>query len=152
MKAYYLTKNGDADRAFELRDYDVESPGDDEVSIKVECFGLNFADVLARRGLYQDCPKLPCVIGYDVAGTVLESGSNADEFKVGDRVVALTRFGGYAQSATTMKEGVAKIPKDLPFAKATVLATQACTAYYCAYECGKCIRAIKCLYRRPQEA
>jgi len=135
MKAYYLIKNGDANIAFDLRDHKVDNPGADDVSIKVECFGLNFADVLARRGLYQDCPPLPCVIGYDVTGTVHEVGRDVKEFEQGDRVVALTRFGGYAEYATTMKEGVAKIPADLSYSKATVLATQACTAYYCAYEC-----------------
>ena len=135
MKAYFLTKNADADKAFELREHSAKAPGPDDVTIDVKSFGLNFADVLARRGLYQDCPALPAVIGYDVAGIVSENGSNVSEFKKGDRVVALTRFGGYAQSATTMKEGVAKIPDNLSFAKATALATQACTAYYCAYEC-----------------
>ena len=135
MKAFYLTKNGDSEHAFELKDHQISKPGNDEVTIKVECFGLNFADVLARRGLYQDCPPKPCVLGYDVAGTVSETGKNVSEFAIGDRVVALTRFGGYAEYANTMKEGVAKIPDDLSFSRATVLAIQACTAYYCAYEC-----------------
>ena len=135
MKAFYLIKNGDASEAFELREHEMQSPGDDEVTIKVESFGLNFADVLARRGLYQDCPPLPCVVGYDVAGKVHEVGKNVDEFQPGDRVVALTRFGGYSEYVNTMKEGVAKIPDDLDYGKATALATQACTAYYCAYEC-----------------
>jgi len=135
MKAFYLSKNADADKAFDLKDHPIQAPGPDDVVIEVKSFGLNFADVLARRGLYQDCPPLPAVIGYDVAGLVHEIGSNTTEFKKGDRVVALTKFGGYSQYATTMKEGVAKIPDDLSFAKATALATQACTAYYCAYEC-----------------
>ena len=134
-KAYYLTKNTDSDKAFELRDHSLPSLGIDDVKIKVHSFGLNFADVLARRGLYQDCPPLPTVIGYDVAGIVSEVGQNVTDCKVGDRVVALTRFGGYAEEVITMKEGVARIPNDLDFGKATALATQACTAYYCAYEC-----------------
>ena len=134
-KAYYLTKNADSNQAFELRDHTLQELNDDEVKIKVHSFGLNFADVLARRGLYQDCPPLPTVIGYDVAGTVSAVGHNVNDCNVGDRVVALTRFGGYSDEVITMKEGVSRIPDDLPFGKATALATQACTAYYCAYEC-----------------
>ena len=134
-KAFYLTKNSDSDQAFDLRDHTLPVVGADDVKIKVHSFGLNFADVLARRGLYQDCPPLPAVIGYDVAGVVIEIGDNVTDCKVGDRVVALTRFGGYSEEVITMKEGVARIPDDLPFGKATALATQACTAYYCAYEC-----------------
>ncbi|MEE9371931.1 MAG: zinc-binding dehydrogenase [Saprospiraceae bacterium] len=134
-KAHFLVKNADSNKAFELREHSVSKPSSDEVQIEVKSFGLNFADVLARRGLYQDCPPLPAVIGYDVAGFIKAVGSNVTEFTEGDRVVALSRFGGYSQVVNTMKEGVAKIPDELNFSKATALATQACTAYYCAYEC-----------------
>ena len=134
-KAFFLSKNSDADKAFELNEIQVGDPKDDEVQIEVKSFGLNFADIMARRGLYQDCPPLPTVIGYDVAGLVSKVGKDVKEFKKGDRVVALTRFGGYSQLVNTMQEGVAKIPDSLDFSKATALATQACTAYYCAFEC-----------------
>ncbi|MDB4439027.1 zinc-binding dehydrogenase [bacterium] len=135
MKAIYLTKYGKAQNAFEIRETEIPTPDSREVCIQVNYFGLNFADIVARRGLYPDAPKNPAVLGYDVTGTIHSVGTEVTEFRVGDRVAALTRFGGYAEYATTMVEGIVKIPEGYDEAKATALATQACTAYYCAEEC-----------------
>lgn len=135
MKGIFLTRYGSADKAFEVRELEKPTPGPREVLIKVAVFGLNFADVIARRGLYPDAPKNPALLGYDVAGTIEALGSEVTEFEIGDRVAALTRFGGYAEYATTMVEGVAKIPDSINMDISTALATQACTAYYCAEEC-----------------
>ena len=135
MKAIYIKKTGPANKAFDFREVPIPEPTDNEVCIQVNSFGLNFADVLARMGLYQDAPPLPSVIGYDVAGTVRAIGSTVTTCKVGDRVTSLTRFGGYAEYACTMQEGVTVIPDDLDFATATALSTQGCTAYYCTDEC-----------------
>ena len=135
MKAIYLTKYGKSDKAFEIRDAQIPQPGPREVCIKVSHFGLNFADVVARRGLYPDAPKNPGIIGYDAVGVIHSVGTEVSEFKPGEKVSALTRFGGYAEYATTMVEGVVKLPQGYDEAKATALATQACTAYYCAEEC-----------------
>lgn len=137
MKAIYIEKTGTAAKAFEIKNTDIPVPDKREVCIKVECFGLNFADVLARQGLYPDAPPLPSLIGYDVAGYIHAIGSEITEFTVGQRVTALTRFGGYAEYATTMVEGVAVIPDILDFPTATALATQACTAYFCTDESVK---------------
>ena len=60
--------------------------------------GVNFADVLARLGLYPDAPKPPMVVGYEVVGHVDGIGRAVTGFSEGDRVVALTRFGGYADA------------------------------------------------------
>ena len=134
MKAIYLNSYGDADKACEIKETEKPRPEKGQVLIKVEAFGLNFADVIARRGKYPDAPKNPAVLGYDVAGTIEALGPDTHEFAIGDRVAALTRFGGYAEYAATMVEGVARIPDNFDTALATALATQACTAYYCAEE------------------
>ena len=134
MKAVHLVKYGNSDSAFEVKEIDVPSAEPREVLIKVDAFGLNFADVVARRGLYPDAPKNPAVLGYDVAGTVEALGNEVTEFKVGDRVTALTRFGGYAEYVTTMAEAVALIPDGFDTGLSTALATQACTAYHCAVQ------------------
>src|SRR5687767_1586154 len=96
MKAYQLTQFGKASEAFRLRELPDLHPETNEVVIDVEAFGLNFADVMARLGKYQDCPPLPCVIGYDAVGRISKIGKDVKEFKPGQRVVAFTRFGGYA--------------------------------------------------------
>lgn len=131
MKAAVLTKFGKADEAFEIREVEKPTIKDNEILIKVEGFGLNFADIMARQGNYQDCPPLPAIIGYDVVGEVAEKGKDVNNVVVGDRVTAMTRFGGYAQYAVTDYRACAKIDKDYPLGKATALTTQYCTADYC---------------------
>lgn len=132
MKAIFLVKTGESRDAFEMRESDIPKAGRGEVVIKVEASGLNFADVMARRGLYRDAPPMPSVLGYDVAGTIHEIGEQVKGFSVGDRVMAMTRFGGYAEYAKTQASGVARIPDGFEPAHATALAVQALTAYYAA--------------------
>jgi NADPH:quinone reductase-like Zn-dependent oxidoreductase len=132
MEAFHLIKNGSPATAFERRPISLGKPGALEVAIEVEAFGLNFADVTARLGLYRDCPPLPTVIGYEVVGKVMETGAEVDEVKVDDRVIAFTRFGGYATHVITDSRGVAKIEDDYPVGKALALGVQYATAYFSA--------------------
>ena len=64
--------------------------------VAVAAAGINFADTMARTGIYPDAPKPPMVVGYEVAGTVAEVAPDVTGFAVGDRVMAVTKFGGYA--------------------------------------------------------
>jgi NADPH:quinone reductase-like Zn-dependent oxidoreductase len=130
MKAYYLIKNGSSETAFELRDLQLKDPNENEVMIEVEVFGLNFADVTARLGYYRACPPLPTVIGYDVTGRIIQKGANVTDLEIGQRVVALTRFGGYATHVVTNHHGVVPVKEDADAAELTALATQYNTAYY----------------------
>ena len=132
MKAYYLVRNGNSKTAFELRDLKLEEPGNNDVTIEVEAFGLNFADVMARLGYYKACPPLPTVIGYDIAGKVTKKGRDVQNIEIGQRVTALTRFGGYATHVNTNQSGVVPIKNDTDATIATALATQYSTAYYAA--------------------
>lgn len=129
-----MVKYGEASSSFEIRDVPKPILRSGQVLIKVEAFGLNFADVMARRGLYKEAPPLPAILGYDVAGTVEEIGANVSNVQLGDRVVAMTRFGGYAEYAVTEALAMAKIPAGLDAPTATALATQYCTAYFAAAE------------------
>ena len=90
MKAIALIKTGDAVSAFEVREIAKPQPQKGEVLIKVAAFGLNFADVMARRGLYREAPPLPAILGYDVAGIIEAIGENVDTLKIGERVTAMT--------------------------------------------------------------
>ena len=134
MKAAVLIKNGSAFKAFELREVHAPSVKQGQVLIKVAAFGLNFADVMARKGMYKEAPPLPSILGYDVAGTIEEIGEGVEHLKKGDRVTAMTRFGGYAEYAVTNASAVAVIPDELDAATATALTTQYCTALYAASE------------------
>lgn len=128
-KAYFLVKNGAAKDAFDLREVNLPTLAADQLEIKVSAFGLNYADVMARAGLYKECPSLPAVIGYEVVGTVMAQGDRVEGDWIGKRVVAFTRFGGYAQVVRTNFRAVADIG-DYPTGKALCLATQYVTAYY----------------------
>ena len=133
MRAIVLVKNGEPDKAFELQEMaDLPAPKPEEVKIAVEGFGLNFADVMARLGKYQDCPPLPCIIGYEAVGRVAELGKDIQHLKEGDRVLAFTRFNAYAEQLLADGRAVVKIPESLPLDEATALATQYVTAYFAA--------------------
>lgn len=135
MKAFYLVKNGSAKEAFELKDLTLQEPKDDEVLIKTESFGLNYADVMARLGLYRECPPLPTIIGYEAVGRVEKIGAAVQNFKVGDRVLAFSRFGGYASHLLTPELAAIPIGESVPASKALALSVQYSTAWYALEEC-----------------
>ena len=85
--------------------------GPGEVRIAVKAAGINFADTMARVGLYPDAPKPPCVLGYEVAGEVESVGEGVDERQAGDRVMAGTRFGGQAELVTVAEDQVLPLPE-----------------------------------------
>lgn len=134
MKAIHLIKYGESSEAFEIREISKPTIQAGEVLIKVIASGINFADVMARRGLYKAAPPLPAVLGYDVAGIVEEIGEGVDHVAPGQLVTAMTRFGGYAEYVSTDAAGVYPLPSDWDPAWATSLTTQACTAVICAEE------------------
>ena len=63
-KAVILKRKGSSSQAFEIGDIELPHLKQDEILIKNQAFGLNYADVMARNGLYRDAPPMPCVIGY----------------------------------------------------------------------------------------
>ncbi|PON15687.1 alcohol dehydrogenase [Candidatus Entotheonella serta] len=106
------------------------------VRIAVHASGVNFADVLARQGLYPDCPKPPVVVGYEVAGRVLEVGADVTDIASGQRVVALTRFGGYAEQVVVPSHQVFALPANISLTEAAALPVNYLTAYLMLYVCG----------------
>src|SRR6476646_3064509 len=84
MRAVWITKAGGPE-VLAVRESADPQPGQGEVRIAVRAAGLNFAEVMARQGLYPDAPKPPCVVGYEVAGTVAEVGEGVSGVSVGDR-------------------------------------------------------------------
>jgi NADPH:quinone reductase-like Zn-dependent oxidoreductase len=107
--------------------------GPGEVRIDVAAAGINFADVMARMGLYADAPKPPCVVGYEVAGTILELGENGPgvdhRLKHGQRVLAGTRFGGYASQVVVPASDVVPLPDSLTFEQGAAIPVSYATAW-----------------------
>ncbi len=134
MKAVTLVKHGGADKAFQIKEHAMPVLLSNHVLIKVEAFGLNFADVMARRGLYKDAPPLPSILGYEVVGTVQEVENSAHSKWKNKRVVAFTRFGGYAEFVAADIRAIAEIPDTMDVGTAAALATQYSTAYFASHE------------------
>jgi NADPH:quinone reductase-like Zn-dependent oxidoreductase len=103
--------------------------GPGEVSIQVKAAGINFADIMARQGLYPDAPKLPCVVGYEVAGIVESVGEGVTRVEAGQRVMALTRFGGYSEQISVPEIQVIPLPESISFEEAATLPVAFCTAF-----------------------
>jgi len=134
MKAIYLIKTGKAETAFDAREISVPVPEENQVLIKTEASGLNFADVMARLGMYKDAPPIPCVLGYELVGRVEKIGNAIKNLNVGQRVLTFTRFGAYAEYVVADFRGVVPISENMPAGVACALATQYCTAWYAAEE------------------
>lgn len=103
--------------------------GPGEIRIAVRAAGLNFADTMARVGLYPDAPKPPCVMGYEVAGVVESVGEGVSEHSVGDRVMAGTRFGGHAELVTVPANQALPLPERLSFEQGAAFPVNYGTAY-----------------------
>src|SRR4249920_696108 len=114
MKALVQTGNGGPE-VLQVQERPDPPVGPDEVRIGVRAAGINFADTMARVGLYPDAPKTPCVLGYEVAGEVESVGEGVEGFAVGDRVMAGTKFGGQAELVTVPADQALHLPQRLSF-------------------------------------
>jgi NADPH:quinone reductase-like Zn-dependent oxidoreductase len=132
MRQVVISRHGPPE-VFELQEGPDPLPATGEVRIRVRAAGINFADVLARLGLYPDAPKPPCVVGYEVAGVVDAIGGSVTGFHLSDRVVALTRFGGYADVVTVPASQVFRFPDALSDSEAAAVPVNYLTAALALY-------------------
>jgi len=132
MRQAVIPRHGGPD-VFELREGPDPVPGEGEVRIRVRAAGINFADILARIGLYPDAPKPPLVVGYEVAGVVEATGPGVTVHHEGDRVVALTRFGGYADCVVVPATQAYRFPDRLSDAEAASVPVAYLTAAIALY-------------------
>jgi NADPH:quinone reductase-like Zn-dependent oxidoreductase len=103
--------------------------GPGELLIDVRAAGVNFADLMARAGLYPDAPKPPMVMGYEVAGVIAAVGAGVTEFAVGDQVIAGTRFGGYAERVAVPTANAIPLPDRLTFEQGAAVPVNYATAW-----------------------
>jgi synaptic vesicle membrane protein VAT-1 len=123
-----LTRTG-APEAFEVQERPDPVVGPGQVRITVHAAGLNFADTMARVGLYPPAPKPPCVLGYEVAGEVESVGEGVSGLSVGQRVMAGTHFGGQAELAVARARDVLPMPEHLSFEEGAAFCVNYATAY-----------------------
>src|SRR6185436_23227 len=117
MRAVVTTAAGDV-RVMKVQERPDPQTKPDQVLIRVKAAGLNFADILARQGLYPDGPPKPCVMGYEVSGVVEAVGENVVPSLVGKAVIAMTRFGGQAELVAVPATQTFEKPDQLSFEQA----------------------------------
>lgn len=135
MKSVQITGHG-APEKLKLTDAPVPEITDDQVLIKVAAAGVNFADILARQGLYPEIPKLPFIPGYEVAGTIEKAGKNAQNLKQGQRVAAFTNYGGYAEYAVSVPRFTAALDPSVAFTDAAAVPVNWLTAHHSIFYTG----------------
>lgn len=133
MQAIEVTEFGGRD-VIETTDRDMSEPGPGEVRIDVAAVGVNFADIMQRRGHYQGGPSPPYVPGMEAAGTIDAVGEGVDR-EVGERVVAMTNE-GYAESVTADAAGLFDVPEPMEFTEAAGFPVQFLTAHNTLFEWG----------------
>ncbi len=129
MRQIWITKVG-APEVLQVREAPDPNPAEGQLRIRVHAAGINFADLMARVGLYPDAPKVPCVVGYEVSGTVDAIGAGVTGFSVGERVFGMPRFGGYTDCLAISAEQVFKMPAKMTFEEAAALPVVYLTAYH----------------------
>ena len=105
-------------------------PEADEVCVKVKAVGLNFADIFAMQGLYSATPAGSFIPGLEFAGEIIAVGEQVTEWRVGDKVMGVTRFGGYVSHINIQRRYVISLPQEWDFEEGAGFLVQGLTAYY----------------------
>jgi len=134
-KVYQIDKVGDL-KDLKMIDSDLSAPEGYEVQVKVKAFGLNFADVFAVYGLYSASPNKNFIPGLEFSGEVLEVGEKVSNFKVGDKVMGVSRFGAYTNYLNINEYYVAPLPSNWTFEHGAAYLVQVLTAYYALFPLG----------------
>jgi synaptic vesicle membrane protein VAT-1 len=128
MRAIVTTRNGDVD-VLKVETRPDPVPGNGEVLIRAKAAGLNFADIMARQGLYPDGPPKPCIMGYEVSGLVEAVGDGVDQSLIGKPVIAMTRFGGQAELVVAPLGQIFEKPEQLSFEQGAAVPVNYLTAW-----------------------
>ncbi len=129
MRAIWIKKYG-GPGVLEIREQPDPIPKPGEVRVRVRACGLNFAELMARAGLYPDAPKPPCVVGYEASGVIDALGDGVTEPGIGTSVVALTRFGGHSDTLCVPAGQTRPMPQGMSFEEGAALPVVYVTAYH----------------------
>lgn len=112
------------------------APGPGQLTLRVRACGLNFADLMARQGLYDRLPPLPITPGMEGAGVVIAVGDGVSDRKVGDRVMVLIRSGMWQEEVTVPSAQTFLMPEAMSFQEAAALLVNYVTAYMVLFDFG----------------
>jgi len=135
-RVYRMMPKAGSINNLKLVEEELNSPQPNEVSIAVKSIGLNFADIFAMYGLYSATPKGSFIPGLEYSGEVLSIGTDVSQFKVGDRVMGVTRFGGYASHINIQEQFLSPLSDDWSYGEGAAYLVQALTAYYALIHLG----------------
>jgi len=135
MRAIVLRRTGGAG-VLRVGEAPEPAPSAGQVLVQVRAAGVNFADVLARQGLYPEAPRPPYIPGYETAGEVIAVGPGVEGFHAGDRVLAFHLAGGYAERIAVAAEQTLHLPPELSFQSAVVLPLNYGTAFLALHRTG----------------
>lgn len=138
MRAMVVRRYGPP-KVFEWREWPDPALEPGQVLIRVKAIGINFADLLARMGIYSGTPRPPFVPGLEVAGVVeqtAEKPANQENFQTGERVAALTKFNGYAQCVAVAARQVFRVPGGVSLEDAAAMPVNYLTAYHSMFQMG----------------
>ncbi len=135
MRAIWITKHGSPD-VLEVRETPDPELRPGCVRVRAEACGLNFAEMMAVKGMYPDAPKPPCVVGYEFGGVVEALGEGVEGPAPGTRVVGLTKFGGHADVVVASAAAVRPIPDAMSFEQAAAIPVNYATAYLMLFRVG----------------
>lgn len=120
-----------------LVDEEIDDPNNEEVQIKIKAIGLNFADIFAIFGLYGATPEGSFVPGLEYSGEVIKVGANVSKFKIGDKVIGITKFGGYASVINIESTYITPLPNQWTFEQGAAYLVQVLTAYWALIELAR---------------
>ncbi len=135
MRAVVITRHGGPE-VLQVQERPTPTPGPGEIAVRVRASGINFADLMARMGLYPDAPPPPSVVGYEIAGVVEALGPGVEGPAPGTRVLAPVMFGGYAEMVLAPASGVIPLPAGATFEEGAAIPVNYGTAYHLLHHMG----------------
>lgn len=129
MRQIWISRAGPPE-VLQVREAPDPTAGEGEIRVRVRAVGINFADLVARTGMYQDAPPIPCVVGYEVSGEVDQVGDGVVGLRKGDRVFAMPRFGGYTDTLVVPAAQAFRMPASMTFEEAAALPVVYLTAHH----------------------
>ena len=141
MRQVVITRRGGPE-VIEVREAPDPVPAPGQVRIRVRAAGVNFAEVMARVGMYPDAPKLPGVMGYEVSGEI-----DLPAERAGEKVLAMTRFGGHSELVCVPASLVMPIPARLSFVEAAAIPVNWLTAWHMLVELANLRQSVETVFR-----
>jgi NADPH2:quinone reductase len=137
-RAVMLTRAGGPE-ALKVVDLPVEPPGPGQLRVKVRASGVGATDLIVLAGKYAYAPKIPLVPGYEIAGVVDAVGAGVTGFKIGQRVAALTVYGGFGELLTREAEHFLAIPDQVSDVQAAGVILNYVTAWQMIHRVAKVV-------------